>query len=208
MRLLKRIYRLLQPDERKEAWWVAATVFMSALLNFIGLAALLPILYLLLDGGDNKQAALQFCILAISVILIKTLSGIFFSRYQQRFLLGFYRRLSFSLFSAYYRRGLLFIREQGSNKLGYEVNALCFAFSQNLLAPLLRMAGDGLLIMFLTIALLIYDGVTVLMLYAAFLPCMLIYLFGTIYNDFSLTSISLLASSLILPTAYVQALSP
>ena len=178
MRLLKRIYRLLQPDERKEAWWVAATVFMSALLNFIGLAALLPILYLLLDGGDNKQAALLFCILAISVILIKTLSGIFFSRYQQRFLLGFYRRLSFSLFSAYYRRGLLFIREQGSNKLGYEVNALCFAFSQHLLAPLLRMAGDGLLILFLTIALLIYDGVTVLMLYAAFLPCMLIYLFG------------------------------
>ena len=178
MTILKRIYRLLQPEERKKAWKVAATVFLSALLDFVGLAALLPILYFLLEGGENKQAALFFCLFAISVILVKTLSGVFFSRYQQRYLLNFYKRLSFSLFSAYYRKGLLFIREQGSNKLGYEVNVLCYAFSQSLLSPLLRMAADGLLIVLVTVALLIYDGVTVLMLYATFLPFMLIYLFG------------------------------
>ena len=178
MTILKRIYRLLQPEERKKAWKVAATVFLSALLDFVGLAALLPILYFLLEGGENKQAALFFCLFAVSVILVKTLSGVFFSRYQQRYLLNFYKRLSFSLFSAYYRKGLLFIREQGSNKLGYEVNVLCYAFSQSLLSPLLRMAADGLLIVLVTVALLIYDGVTVLMLYATFLPFMLIYLFG------------------------------
>lgn len=178
MTILKRIYRLLQPEERKKAWKVAATVFLSALLDFVGLAALLPILYFLLEGGENKQAALFFCLFAVSVIVVKTLSGVFFSRYQQRYLLNFYKRLSFSLFSAYYRKGLLFIREQGSNKLGYEVNVLCYAFSQSLLSPLLRMAADGLLIILVTIALLIYDGTTVLMIYATFLPFMCIYLFG------------------------------
>ena len=178
MTILKRIYRLLQPDERKKAWRVAVTVFFSALLDFVSLAALLPILYFLLEGGENKQAALFFCLFAVSVIVVKTLSGIFFSRYQQRYLLNFYKRLSFSLFSAYYRKGLLFIREQGSNKLGYEVNVLCYAFSQSLLSPLLRMAADGLLIILVTIALLIYDGTTVLMIYATFLPFMCIYLFG------------------------------
>lgn len=178
MTILKRIYRLLQPDERKKAWRVAVTVFFSALLDFVSLAALLPILYFLLEGGENKQAALFFCLFTVSVIVVKTLSGIFFSRYQQRYLLNFYKRLSFSLFSAYYRRGLLYIREQGSNKLGYEVNVLCYAFSQSLLSPLLRMAADGLLIILVTIALLIYDGTTVLMLYATFLPFMCIYLFG------------------------------
>lgn len=178
MIVLKRIYRLLQPEERKKSWLVAATVFFSALLNFISLAALLPILHFLMEGGENRQAALLFCLIAISVIVVKTLCGIFFSRYQQEFLLNFYKRLSFSLFSAYYRRGLLFIREQGSNKLGYEVNALCYAFSQSLLSPLLHIAGDLLLIVLITAALLVYDGATVLMLYAAFLPFMLIYLFG------------------------------
>ena len=178
MTLLKRIYRLLQPEERKKAWRVAGTVFLSALLDFVGLAALLPILYYLLEGGENKRAALLFCLFAITVILFKSLSAVFFSRYQQKYLLDFYKRLSFSLFSAYYRRGLLFIREQGSNKLGYEVNALCYSFSQSLLSPLLRMAGDGLLIVLVTVALFVYDGVTVLMLYATFLPMMFIYLWG------------------------------
>ena len=178
MNILKRIYTLLLPEERKKGWRMVGTVFLSALLDFVGLAALLPILYYLLDGGENKRAALLFCLFAVSVILVKSLSAIFFTRYQQKYLLNFYKRLSFSLFSTYYRRGLLFIREQGSNKLGYEVNVICYAFSQNLLSPLLRMVGDGLLIILVTVALLIYDGATVLMLYATFLPFMFIYLWG------------------------------
>ena len=150
MNILKRIYTLLLPEERKKGWRMVGTVFLSALLDFVGLAALLPILYYLLDGGENKRAALLFCLFAVSVILVKSLSAIFFTRYQQKYLLNFYKRLSFSLFSTYYRRGLLFIREQGSNKLGYEVNVICYAFSQNLLSPLLRMVGDGLLIILVT----------------------------------------------------------
>lgn len=169
---------MLQPSERREGWHVVAIVLFSAILDFAGLAALLPILYYLLDGGDNPQAALYFSILALSVIILKSILSIFFSRYQHRYLLSFYKRLSFSLYSLYYSRGLLFIRENGSNKLGYEVNALCYAFSQSLLAPMLRMMGDLLLVILVTVALLIYDGATVLMLYAIFLPFMMFYLFG------------------------------
>jgi ABC-type multidrug transport system fused ATPase/permease subunit len=109
---------------------------------------------------------------------LKSVLSLFFSRYQHRYLLSFYKRLSFSLYSSYYRKGLLFIREQGSNKLGYEVNAICYAFSQSLLAPMLKMVGDCLLVFLVTVALLIYDGTTVLLLYAAFLPFMLLYFFG------------------------------
>lgn len=178
MNFLKRIYRLLTPEERRTGGKVAAAVFLTALLDFVGLAALLPVLYYLLEGGENQRAALWFCVLAVGVILFKSVLGAVFSRFQNRYLMSLYRRLSFSLFSAYYRRGLLFIREQGSNRLGYEVNYMCFAFSQSMLAPLLRMAGDGLLIMLVTLALLIYDWVTVLVLYASFLPFMAVYVWG------------------------------
>lgn len=178
MNFLKRIYRLLRPEERKTGGKVAAAVFLTALLDFVGLAALLPVLYYLLEGGENQRAALWFCVLAVGVILFKSVLGAVFSRFQNRYLMSLYRRLSFFLFSAYYRRGLLFIREQGSNRLGYEVNYMCFAFSQSMLAPLLRMAGDGLLIMLVTLALLIYDWVTVLVLYASFLPFMAVYVWG------------------------------
>ena len=60
MHFLKRIYRLLLPEERKTGGKVAVTVFVTALLDFVGLAALLPILYYLLEGGENRQAALWF----------------------------------------------------------------------------------------------------------------------------------------------------
>ena len=129
MKIFQRIYRLLQPDERSKGVRVVLTVLFSSVLDFIGLAALLPILYYLLKDGNNSHAALSFCILAISVILLKSVLSIFFSRYQHGYLLSFYKRLSFSLYSSYYHRGLLFIREQGSNKLGYEVNTICYAFS-------------------------------------------------------------------------------
>lgn len=178
MKILKRIYRLLQAEERRKLVKMALTVFVSALLNFASLAALLPVLYFLLDEGGRNEAALFFCILAICVVIIKGILGAFFSRYQNRCLLSFYRRLSFSLFSSHYKRGLLFIREQGSNKLGHGINAMCYGFSHSLLAPICRIAGDMLLIALVTIALLIWNGTTVLILYASFIPFMCFYILG------------------------------
>lgn len=178
MFFLKRIYRLLLPEERKIGKKVVAAVFFSALLDFVGLAALLPVLYILLEGGENHRAAIYFCLFAVGVILFKSTLIVSFSRFQNCYLLSLYKRLSFSLFSSYYRKGLLFIREQGSSRLGHEVTYMCFAFSQNMLAPLLRMAGDGLLIAMVTLALLVYDWQTVLILYISFLPVMGLYVWG------------------------------
>ena len=169
---------MLQGEERRKLVKMALTVFVSALLNFASLAALLPVLYFLLDEGGRNEAALFFCILAIGVIIFKGILGTFFTRYQNQCLLSFYRRLSFSLFSSHFKRGLLFIREQGSNKLGHEINAMCYGFSHSLLAPICRMAGDLLLIALVTVAMLIWNGRTVLILYASFIPFMCFYILG------------------------------
>lgn len=178
MFFLKRIYYLLLPEERRMGGKVAVTVFLGALLDFLGLAALLPILYYLLEDNGNIKAAISFCVLAAGIILVKNFLIVKFTRFQNNYLLSLYKRLSLSLFSTYYNRGLLFIREQGSNRLGYEVNYMCLSFSQNVLAPILRMSGDGLLVALVTIALLVYDWLTVLVLYASFLPIMALYIWG------------------------------
>lgn len=174
--ILKRIWRLLQPEERGKVWKLAGTVFCSALLDFVSLAALLPVLYLLLEEGGNRRAALLFCLLAILVIVVKSVLITVVTRYQDKCLLALYRRLSFSLFSAYYRRGLLFIRERGSNRLAYETNVVCYSFSHGLLSSICRMAGDALLILLVTVALLLFNGTSVLLLFASFLPFMCVYL--------------------------------
>lgn len=176
--MVKRILNLLIAEEKRKGLWVAGSIFLSAIIDFIGLATLMPVLYFLLDGGEQRKAALWFCLLAIVVVIIKSILSTLFSRYQQKFLLELYKRLSFSLFTAYYRRGLLFIREQGINRLGYEVNFVCYAFSLNILAPLLRIVGDCLLMVMVMVALLIYDWYTALILFVSFLPFILLYTFS------------------------------
>ena len=80
--MLQRIYRILQSDERRKMWNVVLTVLFSAMLDFIGLAMLLPVLYYLLEGGENQQAAFWFSLLAVGVVLFKTILVIFFTRNQ------------------------------------------------------------------------------------------------------------------------------
>ena len=176
--MLKEIYHLLLPSERRMGMRVIMAVFFSALLNFAGLAALIPVLLFLIEEKEEKGEALLFCLLAVGFILFKNVLVMGLSRFQNYYLLSLYKRLSFSLFSSYYHRGILFISRLGSTRLGYEVNYACYAFSMSLLSPLLNMTADVLLILLVTAVLLVYAPMTVLMLYLAFFPFMLMYIFG------------------------------
>lgn len=176
--MLKEIYHLLLPSERRMGMRVIMAVFFSALLNFAGLAALIPVLLFLIEEKEEKGEALLFCLLAVGFILFKNVLVMGLSRFLNYFLLSLYKRLSFSLFSSYYHRGILFISRLGSTRLGYEVNYVCYAFSMSLLSPLLNMTADVLLILLVTAVLLVYAPMTVLMLYLAFFPFMLMYIFG------------------------------
>ena len=176
--MLKEIYHLLLPSERRMGMRVIMAVFFSALLNFAGLAALIPVLLFLIEEKEEKGEALLFCLLAGGFILFKNVLVMGLSRFQNYYLLSLYKRLSFSLFSSYYHRGILFISRLGSTRLGYEVNYVCYAFSMSLLSPLLNMTADVLLILLVTAVLLVYAPMTVLMLYLAFFPFMLMYIFG------------------------------
>lgn len=176
MNLLKRTYRLLLPKERKNAVCVTGIVFLTALLDFVGIASLLPILYLLLEERSDRSTVYLFCTLAFVVIIVKGFATTYLQKVQHRFLLNLYKRLSLTLYTAYYQRGLLFIRERGASRLVFEINNICFGFSQGILMPLLRMTSDAMLLLLTSIAFLIYDGATMLLLYASFIPFVVVYL--------------------------------
>lgn len=173
--MIRRILDLLEPEEKRKGVKVTGSIFIVALLDFVGLASLLPVLYYLLEGGESKMAALYFSMLAIGVILFKSLVSAILSRYQSKYLLGIYKRLSFRLYSNYYNNGLLFIKKKGYSTLGHSVNFMCYTFSERILSPLMRMAGELLLVILVTAALLIYDWRTMAVLYLCFIPFMLLY---------------------------------
>ena len=89
--MIRRIFDLLEPSEKKDGVKVTLSIFVVALLDFVGLASLLPVLYYLLEGGENKKAALYFALLAIGVILFKSLVTAVLARYQSRYLFGIYK---------------------------------------------------------------------------------------------------------------------
>ncbi len=167
---------LLTPTERKKAGMAVAGVFAETLLEFAGIASLLPVLYYLLDDGGNRRAAVLFGLFAFAVLAVKWAAGTALARRRNRFLLDIYRRVSLTLFTTYYRRGLLFIRERGTRRLGYEVNNACLAFSQGVLAPLLRMTGDGLLLLLAVLALLCWSPTLAGVLAVSFFPAALAYI--------------------------------
>lgn len=174
--MLRDIWGILSERERREACGVSFTIFANALLDFASIATLIPVLYYLLDGVENYKAALIFCIIALGVCGVKYLLSIRFARTQQRFLLGLYKRISISLYKSYYNRGLLFIRENGFSKLNYEINSLCYNFSEGVLAQLLHIISNAALLIILLTALAIYSPLCALVLVASFIPFAWVYL--------------------------------
>ena len=94
---------------------VIMAVFFSALLNFAGLAALIPVL-LFFDRRERRKGRSPIVLsVAVGFILFKNVLVMGLSRFQNYFLLSLYKRLSFSLFSSYYHRGILFISRLGQH---------------------------------------------------------------------------------------------
>ena len=174
--MIKRILDLLEGGEKRELVKVAFSIFVSALLDFASLASLMPLLYFLMDGVDEVKAILGFSIIAFLLVSVKGIASIKLGKYQASFTISLYKRLSYSLLYNYYNKGLLFIKEQGYSSLGHSVNYMCYSFSQGIIFPLMRILAELLLILLVTVALLIYEWKTVLVLYISFIPFMAAYM--------------------------------
>lgn len=175
--MVRRVLNLLLPQERKKLVKVVVSIFINALLDFASLASLMPLLFFLLEGTNEVKAILGFSMIAFLLVSVKGLVSIKLGKYQASYTMSLYKRLSSSLFSNYYNNGLLFIKEQGYSSLGHSVNYMCYTFSQGIIFPLMKILADFLLILLVTVAMLVYEWKTVLVLYLSFLPFMAAYFF-------------------------------
>lgn len=174
--MIRRIYNLLPIKEQKRTVWVALSVFVRAILDFVGIAALLPVLVIILGDNPQKGLALLLCAAVLVFIVIKNGINLALTRYQTLYLLRLYKYFSHKLFYAYYHRGLLFLKEKSSAQLASEVNFICYAFSLNILQPLFTLIGSSMLITIMVIALLVFAPIPGLLLCLAFVPFITVYL--------------------------------
>lgn len=174
--MLKTIYRLLSPAQRRQSLRMVLAVLVRAVLDFAGVAALIPVLLAVLKPGEGDRAqTLLLCGAVLLFVAVKNGAVVWLARMQSRFQQEIYRDLSRRMFVRYYENGLLFLRSKSSVQLGYEVNQVCYLFSQGVLTPLFRMAGEAILVLMMVTALLLWEPMAGALLCAVFLPLSVVY---------------------------------
>lgn len=187
------LWNILPRSYRHRTIGVVVTIFLRAVLNFAGVATLLPVLMLILNR-DNLESSeplmwlyqllgcssytnfvVVICALVIMAILIKNVAILGLYRYERDFIYSLYKHLSENLYRYYYNRGLSYIKHSNSALLTRNVNSISLMFVAGVLKPVAAIIGEGLLMALILGALVWYKPITALLILLIFLPIVAIF---------------------------------
>lgn len=173
---------------RRRSYWVTLTIFVRALLNFLGLALLLPVLVLILDtesirtnrwlaaaydwGGftGERTFVLAVCGAVVAVVVLKSLLGLALYKVERSYIYDLYAYMSHRLYVEYHNRGLSFVKNSNSAVLARNVNVVCLCFVTGILMPLATIASEAILFLLLFGALALYNAAAAGLILLIFLP--------------------------------------
>lgn len=191
---MRSLIKIIPQKFRAATCGVAASALVRALLNFAGLAVLLPVLLMVLNsqqihtnpilatlyklGGfsTNQQFIFATCAVVIAVIALKQSFNLLMQRVQRQYVMRLYKHLSINLFRNYHDRGLTFIKQQNSVVLSRNVNFICYNLVMGVISPTISIISEVLLLGLLLGALMWYNALIALLAVAAFIPLSWIYI--------------------------------
>lgn len=178
---------------RARGYLVTFTILLRALLNFVGLAALLPVLYLILDSenihsnrylseiydtfgfGSDSSFVASVTAAMLLFITLKCFVNLALYRFERDYIYALYRYLSRNLYIDYFNRGLSFIKSSNSAVLSRNVNVVCYTFVAGVLRPLASIFSEAMLFAMLFAAILIYNPTAALLTVTIFVPSVWLY---------------------------------
>ena len=186
-------WKIIPPSYRHRAILVAATIFVRALLNFIGLAVLVPVLILILDSDNVAQDGLlhdiyvwlgftnydnftyAVCGAVVAIIILKNILVLLLYRSERNFIYSLYKYLSERLYIDYHRRGLGFVKRNNSAILTRNVNVISLMFVAGVLKPVASIASEVLLFILIFASLAWYSPMAALVTVAIFVPAVMLF---------------------------------
>ena len=183
-----RLWNIIPQCYRRRTLWVAVTIFLRALFNFVGVATLLPILLLILDSNaisTNPHLAKAYnmvgaesysdfvivvCTAILGIILLKNVATLLLYRTECNYIYGLYKHLSEALYLTYHKRGYEFIKQNNSAVLTRNVNVVSLMFVAGVLKPLATIISETLLFMLIMGAIAWYTPTVALLATLLFLP--------------------------------------
>ena len=190
---MNRLWHTIPDTFRRRAPLVAMTIFLRAVLNFVGVAMMIPLLIIMLDRDSLDSTPLfgeiydlfgftsyegfvcGMCVAIVAIILLKNLLVITLYRIERDYIYSLYRTLSTRLFTYYYDRGLSFVKQNNSAVLTRNVNVVSLMFVAGVLKPIATIAGEVMLLALLFIALLCYSPMAALLAIVVFIPIMVLF---------------------------------
>lgn len=187
------VFDIIPRRFRPRGAWVTCTIFLRALLNFLGLALLLPVLMLILDtgsihttpaleklyvwGGFGSEYAFVVAVsLGIALLIaVKCLLNLWLYRTERNYIYDLYRYMSRRLYIAYHNRGLSFVKNSNSAVLARNVNVVCLTFVTGVLRPIASMTSDTILFLLLFVSLAFYNPAASGLIFLIFLPSVWLY---------------------------------
>ena len=185
---MSRFWNIIPHSFRRRTLGVVMTIFLRAILNFVGVATLIPILILIVDSSniastgylswlynalhiDSYQTfSIVVCLGVIAIIALKNVTVIYLYRFERDYIYSLYKHLSERLYEGYYRKGLGFIKRSNTAVLARNVNVVSLIFATNILKPIATIIGEGLLLALMFIALVLYSPIIAGVIVVLFIP--------------------------------------
>lgn len=191
--MFKSIYRAIPESFRRRAMFVAVTIFVRALLNFVGIAMLVPVLMIIVGGDVEANPYMSkayewlglsadgfvavLCGMVVGVLVLKNVLNQLLYRAERSYIFSLYKYISRRLYVSYYQRGLGFIKRSNSAHLARDVNAVSLMFATGVLKPLAQIVGEIMLLVIFLTALVLYSPYLALVAMAIFVPIVLLFYF-------------------------------
>lgn len=190
---MRRLWAIIPQNYRRRTIWVAVTIFLRALLNFIGVATLIPILGLILNHEavmsnehianiskalniDNYNTLVVIvCCTVVGIILLKNLAILLLYRTERNYIYSLYKHLSESLYLSYHNRGYGFIKRSNSAVLTRNVNVVSLMFVTGVLKPTATIISEALLFLLIMGAIAWYTPIAALITTCVFLPVVAVF---------------------------------
>lgn len=191
---MKALFEIIPNKFRAATCGVVVSALVRALLNFAGLAVLLPVLLMVLNsqqihsnpilaklydwGGftTDQQFIVATCVAVVAVIALKQVCNLLMQRVQRRYVVRLYKYFSVKVFRNYHDRGLAFIKRQNTAILSRNVNFICYNLVMGVISPTISIISEVLLLGMLLAALMWYNALIALLAVAAFIPLSWIYI--------------------------------
>ncbi len=187
------IFKSMPEAYRRKGWITAMYVPLRAALEFISLAALIPVLVIILDSGwqeqdtvlagiyrsagiaDERKFVIWICMAVILVTVVKNVLSLMIMRAQNSYAMSLYRYFSHAVFTSYCKKGLLFIKGGHSSPLERDVNTVCYMFATGVVVPAITFAGEAVFMALILGVLAFYSLAGAIILPLCFVPAVWVY---------------------------------